>query len=149
MRTWQKVSEGFAGLTNGCLLVRSGTLPTGQWLVLRCWQIDRQAADSVRYSVKRASEYMLTDGTVGQVRVAREEWSDGSDTEGSVVERTHAEANQMKEKTTKGKELSTVHRVCFTSDCLCWWRTWCGYKCSCTFHGLLCSLWHQKPDQYK
>lgn len=42
IRTWQKVNESCAGLTNDCLLGRSAASPTGQWLVPRHWQIDRQ-----------------------------------------------------------------------------------------------------------
>lgn len=37
----------------------------------------------------------------------------------------------------------------FTWGCPCWWHTWCGCKCSCTFHELLCSPLRRRPKRGK
>lgn len=108
-------------------------------------------SDGKRHRVRVKWQSEVTDWTVGQVGGERG-WGKGHH---AVGRGTDGGANE-REKPGKREQWSwtgnETGKVCVharlrvhTSGCPCWWHTWCGCRYSCTFRGLLNSLWRQTP----
>lgn len=119
---------------------QTNSLKLSSWFV--CWRAERRCA-AAAYQSKSS----LPEGQAANERDAVEwRWSVTCDykspLDGGLLTDRWTLAGWM-------DILCVFFLPAFTWGCPCWWHTWCGCKCSCTFHELLCSPLRRRPKRGK